>query len=110
MDEDTNDIEMLQQAASEQSQLPARPPTSLTPFIHFLRLRIIESKIEHVIYRLNRKTQANPVIIQNFIDQLSAWKDAIPLEYYDQPSGKQGPYNGIDAFVSLSPKAEDTRY
>jgi len=61
---------------------------------------MIESKIEHVIYRLNRKSQANPTAIQSFIDQLAAWKDAIPLEYYEQPTGMHGPYSGIDAFVS----------
>jgi hypothetical protein len=100
VDEDTNDLEALQQAALSQTGLPACPPSSLTPFIHFLRLRMIESKIEHVIYRLNRKSQANPTVIQTFIDQLAAWKDAIPLEYYEQPKGKHGPYSGIDAFVS----------
>lgn len=97
-----NDIELLKSAAASQTQMPACPPTSLTPFIHFLRLRMIESKIEHVIYRLNRKTQANPALIQNFIEQLSAWKNAIPIEYYHQPCGKQGPYNGIDTFVSFA--------
>jgi hypothetical protein len=64
---------------------------------------MIESKIEHVIYRLNRKTQANPGVIQSFIDQLAAWKDAIPMEYYQQPACKHGPYSGIDAFVSVKP-------
>lgn len=67
-----------------------------------MRLRMIESKIEHVIYRLNKKTQANPALIQGFLDQLTAWKEAIPLEYYEHSEVKQGPFSGIDAFVSAS--------
>jgi hypothetical protein len=70
---------------------------------------MIESKIEHVIYRFNRKAQANPAVIQSFIDQMTAWKDAIPVEYYDSLEVKQGPFSGIDAFVCVSSNFSPSR-
>jgi hypothetical protein len=100
IDEDCNDLDMFRQAAMAVNHSPACPPTSLTPFIHFLRLRMIESKIEHVMYRRNRRGPADPALIQNFIDRLAAWKDAIPIEYYNELSSIRSPQNSIDAFVS----------
>ncbi|KIW05924.1 uncharacterized protein PV09_03117 [Verruconis gallopava] len=98
IDEHIDDIISIHQAAQNRSPLPARPPSTLTPFIHFLRLRMIESKIEHVIYRLNRKSPANPIVIQGFLDQLIAWKDAIPVEYYENVDSS-GPHSDVDAFL-----------
>lgn len=100
VNEDCNDFDVLRQAAMAVDQSLACCPTSLTPFIHFRRLRMIESKIEHVVYRRNRRAPADPALIQDFIDRLAAWKDAIPIEYYDQHPSTQSPQNGIDAFVS----------
>jgi hypothetical protein len=65
-----------------------------------MRLRRIESKIEHIIYRVDRQTKANAAIIQGFLDQLAAWKDAIPHEYHGREDTKYEPFNGIDIFVS----------
>jgi hypothetical protein len=90
----------LQQAANHNADGNVRPPSSLTPFIHFLKLRKIESKIEQVIYRANKKSQPIHIVVQGFLSQLIAWKEAIPLEYHDQVNTKTGPFVGIDTFVS----------
>lgn len=81
------------------SDRPASPPTTLTPFIHFMRLRRLESKIEHVMYRAWR-SETTPAVIEGFLNELTAWKDAIPLEYHDQPKGTSDCAIGIDNFVS----------
>jgi hypothetical protein len=95
-----DDLEALKQAAQNNSDYPASPASSLTPFIHFMRLRKIESKIEHVVYRVDTQTPTTPQIIQEFLDQLSAWKRAIPPEYHDRQDTVYEPFNGIDIFVS----------
>jgi hypothetical protein len=63
-----------------------------------MRLRRIESRIEHVTYR----TETTSLIIQGFLDELKSWENAIPLEYRDGVGAKCELYNetGIDTFVS----------
>ena len=99
INEDCDDIEALRQGAQNRSNQPVRPPTSLTTFIHFLRLRDIESKIEFTIYRVDRQTQITSEIVQGFLDKLHAWRLAIPPEYHDREDNKHEAYNGIDVFV-----------
>lgn len=94
-----DDVEILKQAASVTKDGTVCPPSSLTPFIHFIELRRIESKIEQVIYRANKQTQRIPSVIQDFLSQLMSWKEAIPSEYRDRVSTKNGPYIGLDTFV-----------
>ncbi|RDW66373.1 hypothetical protein BP6252_10008 [Coleophoma cylindrospora] len=99
IDEDVEDQEILRQAAKDVADGTIRPPSSLTPFIHFIELRRIESKIEHAIYRANKQTKTTSEVVQNFLAQLMSWKEAIPSEYYDRVNTKTGPYIGIDAFM-----------
>lgn len=94
-----DDIEILQLAVQTRTDEPASPPTSLTPFIHFLRLRAIESKIERNVYRVDRKTNVTPETIQRFLENLAGWKQAIPLEYHHKQDQKW-PCNNVDVFVS----------
>lgn len=99
MDEDVDDLRILEKASHDIKDFPVSPPSSLTTFIHFMRLRRIESKIENIIYRVDRQTKATHGIIQDFLDQLTAWKRAIPHEYYNRVDTKYEPFNGIDIFV-----------
>jgi hypothetical protein len=98
IDEDANDIKTLIQAAEKSRHCPVSPPSSLTPFIHFMRLRRIESRIEHVTYR----SETPHTVIQGFLDELTSWEKAIPPEYRDRVDSKHQLYNGIgiDTFVS----------
>lgn len=80
----------------------------MSTFIHLLRLKIIESDIQHNIYRVDLPS-ASKLIHQStdtFLERLYAWRDAIP------PQSKQwGPadrhkfrgdeYMSYDSFVSL---------
>lgn len=99
VDEDIDDIAALVQAAQDTQ---STSPTSLTSFIYFIRLRRIESKIQNTFYRVDRPTETSSVIIQGFLDELSAWKRAIPPEYFDRKDTKYEPFDGIDVFVSIT--------
>jgi len=68
-----------------------------------MRLRRIESKIVHITYRVDRHSETAPVVIQGFLDELTAWEKAIPPEYQEQNTSKKDcDYAiGIDNFVSL---------
>lgn len=104
IDEDVHDLETLQQAAKKTTDCPASPPTTLTPFVHLMRLRRIESKIEHITYRVDRHSETTPAVLQAFLDELAAWKKAIPLEYHSQTGLKNdSDYAiGIDNFVRIA--------
>lgn len=71
-----------------------------------MRLRRIESKIEHITYRVDRHAETTPTAIEGFLNELTAWKNAIPLEYHNQPKGTADYAIGIDNFVSLPPSGE----
>lgn len=75
----------------------------MTPFIHFMRLRKIETRIECTIYRIDTQAQITPATTQNFMDQLETWRRAIPPEYNDEVESKTRPYNGLDIFVRVLP-------
>jgi hypothetical protein len=81
-----------------------------------MRLRRIESKIEHITYRVDRHSETTPVLIQEFLDELTAWKKLILSEYENQNVSRMGLDHaiGIDNFVNsagLLPKisAYDSR-
>jgi hypothetical protein len=90
----------LKQAAENTTGLPASPPTSLTLFVDFLRLKMIEGKIEFSIYRVDNQKFNTPEIIKGFIEQLTAWERAIPVDFNDREDVRNEPFHGIDVFVS----------
>ena len=100
MNEGVDDLELLQQAADKQSDLPASPPTSLTLFVHFLRLKLIEGKIEFTIIVVDNQKLNTPSVIKGLLDQLSAWERTIPSEYNDKGDVRNEPFHGINIFVS----------
>lgn len=67
-----------------------------------MRLRRIESKIEHITYRVGRYSETTHAVIEGFLNELTAWKDAIPLEYHNQRKGTSDYAIVIDNFVSLA--------
>ncbi|KAJ9142369.1 Fungal-specific transcription factor domain-containing protein [Pleurostoma richardsiae] len=92
--EENEDDEVCRQAYLHVSNFPRNPPTTMTSFIHRLRLKQIESDIQHEIYRVDRPAQLSDVVIQQYLDRLNAWKDAIPLETRDFKQRPGMPYEG----------------
>ncbi|KAI1774282.1 fungal-specific transcription factor domain-containing protein [Hypoxylon cercidicola] len=99
IDEDIDNIEALRQAAETKTDRPASPPTSLTIFIHFVRLKVLQGKIDAVIYRVDRPMHFPVNIIGGFLDQLLAWKQVIPAEFYAADEYTGEPVYGIDIFL-----------
>lgn len=82
VDEDTRDLGVYQRAAKQDRSRPARPQTTMSCFIHLVRLKRIESDIQHTIYRVDSPACPKDVCeaTDMFLTQLQAWKDAIPVE------------------------------
>lgn len=84
VDEANRDIDVLRQASSAEvdKTIPAFPQKTMTCFIHLLRLRRIDSDIQHHIYRVDRRTTSKDIYeaTDMFLEKLTAWKDAIPHE------------------------------
>ncbi|PVH71530.1 hypothetical protein DL98DRAFT_596856 [Cadophora sp. DSE1049] len=82
VDEAIQDVEVLRKAASQDRTRPAHPQTTMSCFIHLLRLKILESEIQHKIYRVD-SARSLPAIYKStdiFLERLNAWKDAIPSQ------------------------------
>jgi hypothetical protein len=92
--EENEDDEVCRQASLDISNLPRNPPTTMTSFIHHLRLKQIESDIQHEIYRVDRPAWISDAVIQQYLDRLNAWKDAIPLGATDFKQRPGMPYEG----------------
>ncbi|RDW69874.1 hypothetical protein BP6252_08894 [Coleophoma cylindrospora] len=85
LDEDTVVLEDFRRALRQDPNVPANPPTTLTEFIHNVRIRRIQSNIQHEIYRVDQRANPSTNIIDDFLSRLSKWRATVPLE--DVPLG-----------------------
>ncbi|ETN38231.1 uncharacterized protein HMPREF1541_06262 [Cyphellophora europaea CBS 101466] len=108
VDEATQDIEDLRRAAEQDPSKPVSPQTTMTTFIHLVRLKIIESEIQHKIYRVDRlKSSASTCrTTDGFLERLYAWRDAIPPESSKSspldsaPADDGDVYRGYDSYMA----------
>lgn len=108
VDENTRDLEVFRKAAQQDRSRPAQPQTTMTCFVHFVRLKRIESDIQHTIYRVDSPQCPKDVYqtTDRFLAQLQAWRDAIPIEStQEDPSDPQmfagNDYRRYDNYVFL---------
>jgi hypothetical protein len=82
IDEATQDLRVLRKALLQDRSKPATPQTSMTTFIHLLRLKRIEADIQHKIYRVDKAQSAEWLYktTDAFLEKMIAWRDAIPPE------------------------------
>ncbi|OAL47779.1 hypothetical protein IQ07DRAFT_681933 [Pyrenochaeta sp. DS3sAY3a] len=99
VDEHIEDVGVLQAASEDRFADRTTPPTTLTAFIHFLRLRSIESRIEQVIYRPNKKSQADTAVVENFLAQLAGWRAAVLTTYNESSMEPQKRSASLDMFM-----------
>ena len=102
INEDISDPSIIHAASRSISDMPAIPATSLTSFIHHLRLKRIESEIQSTIYRVSSPVPADTVVIQAFLDRLSAWEQMLPGESRRFEDSELQPYDGIEAYVRIA--------
>ncbi|RDW82656.1 hypothetical protein BP6252_03768 [Coleophoma cylindrospora] len=81
-----------------------RPPparSSLSCFIHTIRLRQIESNIQQSVYRVDKSTSLPIAVIDRFLAELAHWRDNIPVpddKFTVDPSTKS--YEGYDYYMT----------
>ncbi|KAH8899855.1 hypothetical protein GQ53DRAFT_203201 [Thozetella sp. PMI_491] len=99
VDEANDDDEVVRQAAQHPIDYPRNPGTTMSSFVHRLRLKRIESEIQHVVYRVDRPTKIPDTVIQVFLDQLNTWKDTVPFEARNFVSKPGLPYDGLEYYT-----------
>lgn len=60
--------------------LLADPPTTLSYFIHFVKLKRIASDIQHTVYRVDKPIEFSESVTGRLLDRLNEWKSQIPAE------------------------------
>ncbi|EXJ88132.1 hypothetical protein A1O1_05060 [Capronia coronata CBS 617.96] len=83
IDEDTVTLEDFRRAARQNPEVPANPPTSLTGFVHTLRLKRIQSEIQQTIYRVDRPTNPTHDMIEGLLAKLAKWQQDAPTDTND---------------------------
>lgn len=74
--------------------------TSLTSFIHIVRLRQIESDIQQTIYRVDKSNPLDDSVIDSFLGRLEHWKAMIPENSRRFKDAMDVPYDGYEYYVS----------
>lgn len=79
----------------------------MSTFIHILRLKKIESDIQHNIYRVDRPSASKSIHQSTdlFLERLYAWRDAIPPQSKhwgpaDRNKFRGDEYMSYDSYVS----------
>ncbi|KAK5111251.1 hypothetical protein LTR62_005279 [Meristemomyces frigidus] len=80
VDESCQDLRTLGQAAVLDQDTPRAESTSLTAFLHILRLRRIESSIQQTIYRVDQPFNVTDTEVDYYLERLEKWKSLIPLD------------------------------
>ncbi|KAH8204367.1 hypothetical protein TruAng_001418 [Truncatella angustata] len=99
IDEDTSNDDIIRQASMHLANIPASPANSLTSFLHRLRLKRVESEIQHEIYRVDQPKTVSDDTINDFLDRLKSWKDAIPFEAKAFAHQSNVPYEGLELYT-----------
>ncbi len=97
--EETVDDEVVRRASAHISNVPANPGNSLTSFIHRLRLKKIESEIQHIIYRVDQLDKIPDGMIDTFLDRLTIWNDTIPYEARNYVHKQDDAYEGVEFYT-----------
>lgn len=99
VNEDEVDDEVIQQAALK--RVHSEPPTysTLTPFIHRLRLKLIESRIQHVAYRVDVPEPLSSISVDGFLNQLQDWHRKIPPQAESFEPESDEPYDGTELYT-----------
>ncbi len=98
---------MFLNAVRQDRTIPANPSSTLTNFIHIVRLKRIQSEIQHSIYRVDQAPTLSHNLIGKFLDRLAHWQQHLPLKADSVPD-KDDSAHGIglipyanDLYVSL---------
>ncbi len=76
----------------------------MTGFIYICRLRMIESRIQQSIYRVDQSCPATKDEVEKFIQQLDEWRESMPIDARngEVPRLETMIMDGYDHYVSPS--------
>ena len=81
VDEDNMQPDDFRNALVRDPDAPVEKATTLTFFLHFLKLKRIISDIKHTVYRVD-KVLDNPIdLVDGFVDQFKTWRQRLPLSH-----------------------------
>lgn len=98
VNEDCQDLEILEKASKIDPDIVKTESTSLSAFLHVLRLRRIESSIQQTIYRVDQKANINEAEVDIYLSRLEEWKTLIPLDARKQVDQAIVPFDGHDYY------------
>ena len=98
VEESCQDMQVLEQASKVDPEVVRTESTSLTAFLHILRLRRIESSIQQAIYRVDQSTNVTDADIEFYLNQLQGWKELVPLDARKQVDHGSVPFDGYDYY------------
>ncbi|KYG50212.1 hypothetical protein M433DRAFT_139318 [Acidomyces richmondensis BFW] len=99
VDESCQDIRALEIASTLEPDVPRKESTTLTAFLHILRLRRIESNIQQSIYRVDEAVNVTDDEVDYYLEQLEKWKNLIPLDAKGQYDRESVAFDGYDYYM-----------
>jgi hypothetical protein len=108
VDESATDESLEAYESRAEAEVP-RVSTSMSCFIHIVRLRRIESSIQQSVYRVDRTACLPDSAINDFLEELEEWKENIPLDNRPGGDNETSSYDGNTYYVNLSRSIEILR-
>ncbi|KAK4895581.1 hypothetical protein LTR27_006364 [Elasticomyces elasticus] len=99
MDESSQNIEALEHASRLDPNTPRTESTSLTAFLHILRLRRIESSIQQTIYRVDQPVNITDAEVDHYLEQLEHWRSTIPKDAKSHVDRESVAFDGYDYYM-----------
>lgn len=96
VDEEVGD-DGVRRAWQDQLARPRVHASTLTSFIHRLRLKRIESQIQHSVYRVDITEPTPKSLIDHYLQELRDWRNQIPKEAQTfEQLRSDAPYDGYE--------------
>ncbi|KAK4975155.1 hypothetical protein LTR42_004365 [Elasticomyces elasticus] len=99
LDESSQNIEALEHASRLDPNTPRTESTSLTAFLHILRLRRIESSIQQTIYRVDQPVNITDTEVDHYLEQLEHWRSTIPKDAKSHVDRESVAFDGYDYYM-----------
>lgn len=101
VNEENEDVALLEKAAALDLNTRRTTSSSMSSFLHIVRLRKIESKIQQTVYRVDQTTGVSDAVIDGFLDELSTWKSLIPMDTRKKTDLEARAFDGYDYYVCV---------
>ncbi|KAK5701361.1 hypothetical protein LTR17_022644 [Elasticomyces elasticus] len=99
LDESSQNIQALEHASRLDPNTPRTESTSLTAFLHILKLRRIESSIQQTIYRVDQPVNITDAEVDHYLEQLEHWRSTIPKDAKSHVDRESVAFDGYDYYM-----------